>query len=76
MLSEINLVNEELMKFADTIHCWEDTAYVILGDNQIETDSEITQKFQNFKIDFFSAEVSVLKYSNDIKVNFFFVYVN
>lgn len=69
LLSEINVVNEELMKFADTIQCWEDTAYVLLGDSQIENDSERTKKYQNFKIDFFAADVSVLKYSSEMKVD-------
>lgn len=70
LLSEINIVNEELMKFSDNVQCWEDTAYVLLGDSPIETDSERTTKFQNFKIDFFAADVSVHKYSNEMKVNF------
>lgn len=56
------------MKFADTIQCWEDIAYTILGDSPIESDAERGTKFQNFKIDFFSAEVSVHKYSDDMKV--------
>ncbi|XP_037028228.1 cilia- and flagella-associated protein 206 [Bradysia coprophila] len=68
LLSEINLVNEELMKFADTVQSWEDTAYLLLGDSQIESDSERTKQFQNFKIDFFSADVSVLKYSSEMKI--------
>lgn len=70
LLSEINVVNEELMKFADSIQSWEDIAYVLLGDNQIESDAERTKRFQNFKIDFFAADVSVLKYSSEMKVNF------
>lgn len=73
MLSEINNVNEELMKFSDTIHCWEDTAYVILGDSPIESDSERTKKFQNYKIDFFAADVSVHKYSSEMKVSLTFI---
>lgn len=75
LLSEINIVNEELMKLADSIHCWEDTAYVILGDSPIENDSERTKKFQNFKIDFFPAEVSVHKYFNDMKVTLIYSFV-
>lgn len=58
------------MKFTDTINCWEDTAYVLLGDCPIENDSERSKKFQNYKIDFYAADVSVHKYSSDMKVNF------
>lgn len=57
------------MKFSDNMQCWEDTAYVLLGDNPIETDSERAKRFQNLKIDFFAAEVSVHKYSNEMQVN-------
>lgn len=57
------------MKFADTIQSWEDIAYVLLGDSQIESDSERAKKFQNSKIDFFATDVSVLKYSSEMKVD-------
>lgn len=57
------------MKLADTIHCWEDTAYVLLGDSPIDNDSERTKKFENSRINFYAAEVSILKYSNDMKVS-------
>lgn len=58
------------MRLADSVYSWEDTAYVILGDNPIESDSERSKKFENLKIDFFAAEVSVHKYSSEMKVNF------
>ncbi|KAJ6640303.1 Cilia- and flagella-associated protein 206 [Pseudolycoriella hygida] len=68
LLSEINIVNEELMKLADCLHCWEDTAYIILGDAPVVNDAERMKTFQNYKIDFFVPEVSVHKYSSEMKI--------
>lgn len=73
LLSEINIVNEELMKISDNIHAWEDIAYFLLSDKPIETDMERTQNFQNSNINFVHEEVTVHKYSNDMKVIFWCV---
>lgn len=74
ILSEINVVNENLMQSSDEFTEWEDLAFAILGDVAVENDVERSKRLnagsdrsiQSIE----NSSVTILKYSESMKVHF------
>lgn len=69
ILSEINIVNERMMHYADEVEQWEDVAFTMLGDIIIETDEQRLINGDSSKIISVADTITVIPYSTKLKVN-------